>query len=212
MIAFVIVAAALAFVVLNMGFSTTQKAKTTIISSLGEASSSLEVAGKVTGIGCTSSAKGCSTPYLNVTAVPLKIVSGGDSVNLAASTASIKYLSGSVQYDNIYAGPLAASSTYGNVTTAFTQAKTEYSSSFTLNPVTEAIPSNTKAIIYWTVTANTNSILDQGEHAVLAIAYKNGERPTALDKIRAEIVVPTGAPLTVERQVPNITTTVVDLG
>ena len=46
MIAFVIVAAALAFVVLNMGFSTTQKAKTTIISSLGEASSSLEVAGK----------------------------------------------------------------------------------------------------------------------------------------------------------------------
>ncbi|MCV0366716.1 MAG: flagellin, partial [Nitrosopumilus sp.] len=34
MIAFVIVAAALAFVVLNMGFTTSQKAKTTIISGL----------------------------------------------------------------------------------------------------------------------------------------------------------------------------------
>ena len=34
MIAFVIVAAALAFVVLNMGFATTQKAKTTTISAL----------------------------------------------------------------------------------------------------------------------------------------------------------------------------------
>ena len=36
MIAFVIVAAALAFVVLNMGFTTSQKAKTSIISSLNK--------------------------------------------------------------------------------------------------------------------------------------------------------------------------------
>ncbi|WP_048194136.1 archaellin/type IV pilin N-terminal domain-containing protein, partial [Candidatus Nitrosotenuis uzonensis] len=50
----VIVAAALAFVVLNMGFSTTQKAKTTIVSSLGEASSSLEVSGMVVGSGDVS--------------------------------------------------------------------------------------------------------------------------------------------------------------
>src|SRR5574338_259225 len=214
MIAFVIVAAALAFVVLNMGFSTTQKAKTTIISSLGEASSSLEIAGKVTGIGCTSSAVGCSTPVLNVTAVPIKIVAGGESVNLQASTASIKYLSNSVQYDNIYAGPIT-SSTYGNVTQAFTQAIPDYSSSFSTNPVTGAIPTNaqgTHAIVYWTVRANTNAILDQGEHAVLAIAYKSGDRPAALDHVRAEIVVPTGAPLTVERQVPNITNLVVDMG
>ena len=41
LIAFVIVAAALSFVVLNMGFSTTQKAKSTITSGLGEASSAL---------------------------------------------------------------------------------------------------------------------------------------------------------------------------
>ncbi|CAD6520499.1 hypothetical protein NMT12_40003 [metagenome] len=34
----------------------------------------------------------------------------------------------------------------------------------------------------------------------------------ALDKIRAEITVSTCASLTVERQVPNITTSVVDLG
>ena len=51
MIAFVIVAAALAFVVLNMGFTTSQKAKTSIISSLKEASSSMQIAGKVIGSG-----------------------------------------------------------------------------------------------------------------------------------------------------------------
>ena len=67
MIAFVIVAAALAFVVLNMGFSTTQRAKTAVIASLGEASSSIEIAGKITGIGDVNPA------LLNVTNVPLKI-------------------------------------------------------------------------------------------------------------------------------------------
>ena len=96
LIAFVIVAAALAFVVLNMGFATTQKAKTAIISSLNEASSSIEIAGKVTGIGHVS------TGHLNVTSIPIKIASGGDSVNLVQSLTSVKYLSNSVEYDNIY--------------------------------------------------------------------------------------------------------------
>jgi flagellin FlaB len=217
MIAFVIVAAALAFVVLNMGFSTTQKAKTTIVSSLGEASSSLQISGKVKGIGCTSSTKGCSTPYLNATVVPLKIASGGDSVNLQLSTASIKYISNSKSFDNIYGGPLAATSTYANATAAFTAAQgviTNFvaTAGAPTNPVTKNLPAATTGIIYWTVTGNTNSILDDGEHAVLAIAYGNNDRPAALDKIKVEIVTPTGASLTVERNVPIITNTIVDLG
>jgi flagellin FlaB len=214
MIAFVIVAAALAFVVLNMGFSTTQKAKTTIISGLSEASSSLEISGKVTGYGCTTSAGNCATtPRLNVTAVPIKIASGGDSVNLQNTTASVKYLSNTVQYDNIYVGTLTGN-VYNNVTSAFTRAQVEHPSTFssTIQPITKSTPGTTKAIIYWTVRSNTNSILDQGEHAVLAIAHGTNERPQALDKVRAEIVVPTGSPLTIERNVPNITTSVVDLG
>jgi flagellin FlaB len=215
MIAFVIVAAALAFVVLNMGFSTTQKAKTTIVSSLGEASSSLQISGKVKGIGCTSSAKGCGTPYLNATVIPLKIASGGDSVNLQLSTASVKYISNSKSFDNIYQGPLAATSTYANVTAAFTAAATAGTTGFTsgiTNPVSKSLPSQTAAIIYWTVTGNTNAILDDGEHAMLAIAYGNNDRPAALDKIRVEVITPTGASLTVERNVPIITNTIVDLG
>ena len=49
LIAFVIVAAALAFVVLNMGFATTQKVKTSITSALGEAGSSMQVSSKIIG-------------------------------------------------------------------------------------------------------------------------------------------------------------------
>jgi flagellin FlaB len=207
MIAFVIVAAALAFVVLNMGFSTTQKAKTTIVSSLGEASSSLEVAGKVVGIGDTTLSN------LRVVSIPLKVASGGDSVNLQNTTASIKYMSNSKEYDNIYSSALT-STTYANVTLAFAAANSNLAHFDNGNPVTSAsaAPDNTKAIIYWSVRTNTNAILDQGEHANVAIAYRIEDKPSALDKIRVEVIVPTGAALTVERQVPSISTSVVNLG
>ena len=215
MIAFVIVAAALAFVVLNMGFSTTQKAKTTIISSLGEASSSLEVAGKVIGSGHIASAT------LNVTAIPLKIASGGDSVNLAESTAAVKYLANSITHDDIYRGTLTtvaqdncAPTTDGqwnSLECATGDALT--AGHIAVNPFAgTGNPADTRAFIYWTNNDNNNDILDQGEHAVLAIVYATQERPSALDTIRAEVLLPTGASLTVERQVPNITTEVVDLG
>ena len=215
MVAFVIVAAALAFVVLNMGFSTTQKAKTTILSGLSEASSSMEVAGKVTGIGCTTAGTCSTTPVLNATAFPIKVASGGDSINLASTTASVKYLSNTVEFDNIYECALTGAE-YGNLTLAFDAAISDSNcSSYTtsLNPVDGGSPTATRAVLYWTESSTPqNAILDTGEHAILAIGYATGDRPGSLDVIRAEILLPTGAPLTIERQVPSITNLVVDLG
>ncbi len=205
MIAFVIVAAALAFVVLNMGFSTTQRAKTAIISSLEESSSALEIAGKVTGSGDVS-----PTGKLNVTAVPLKLASGGSSINLSNTTMAVKYFSNTVEYDNIMTGVLT-SGTYSNLTTAMQAAA--QAGHLNVNPITSNIAADTTAaVIYFAVNLNNNSILDQGEHAVLAIVHKGSERPTALDNIKVEVIVPTGSPLTIERLVPNITRPIVDLG
>ncbi|WP_371503795.1 archaellin/type IV pilin N-terminal domain-containing protein [Nitrosopumilus adriaticus] len=216
MIAFVIVAAALAFVVLNMGFQTSQKAKTTIIAGLEESSSSMQIVGKVTGVGCTLAAKGCSTPYLNATAFPIKVSSGGDAVDLGVTTTAVKYITNSIQYDDIYAGPITAAE-YRSLSLAFTQATAETGSDFDafngdVHPISGTVPSSTSAFIYWSVQQSANQVLDQGEHAVLAIGYASSERPTALDTIRAEIIPATGASLSVERQVPTITTQVVDLG
>ncbi|KAF6247249.1 flagellin [Nitrosopumilus sp. b3] len=210
MIAFVIVAAALAFVVLNMGFTTSQKAKTTIIAGLEESGSSMQVAGKVTAVGCTTSAGGCATtPVLNATAFPIKITSGGEAVDLGASTTAVKYLSNTVEYDDIYSGPINAAEKR-SLSLALTEAiNSGYIAS---HPTTGNSPNATSAFIYWSVQTNTNAILDQGEHAVLTIAYKAADRPAALDTIRAEIIPATGASLSVERQVPTITTSVVDLG
>ncbi|NHI02868.1 hypothetical protein DYY67_2143 [Candidatus Nitrosotalea sp. TS] len=210
MIAFVIVAAALAFVVLNMGFSTTQKAKTAIISSYTEASSALEIAGTVTGIGNVGAG------VLNATIIPLQVASGGDSVSLNPNQTSISYYSNTVRYDNIYANKcVLTSTTYNNVTGALNQAV--LNGCINAAPITGATtvgaPTNTRAVIYWDVS-NTpiNDILEQGEHAEIAIVYKSADRPAALDNLKAEIDVPTGSALTVERQVPSVTTNIVDLG
>ena len=213
LIAFVIVAAALAFVVLNMGFATTQKAKTTIISSLKEASSSLQISGKVTAIADVSAG------LVNATAIPIKVTAGGATINLDNSTVSIKYLSNTVEYDNILVATLVGT-TYGNLSQAFQAAHDDVGiwqfpgPLLGFNPVNATLNPNTAAIIYWTVSAQNppNSILEPGEHAVIAIAYNAADRPGGLDKVRAEVLLPSGATLTIERNIPNLTSTIVDLG
>lgn len=213
MIAFVIVAAALAFVVLNMGFTTSQKAKTTILTSLDEVSSSMQLAGKVTAIGCTTAGTCSDNPVLNATVFPIKITTGGNSVDLAASITTVKYLSNSVEYDDIYAGPITAAE-YRSVNSALVQADAETGSEFdAFNGVSFIdTPSETTAFVYWSVRSDSNAILDQGEHAVLVIGYSAADRPVSLDNIRTEIIPATGAAFTADRQVPLITTSVVDLG
>ena len=209
LIAFVIVAAALAFVVLNMGFATTQKAKTSIISSLGEAGSSLEVSGKIIGIGCLTAGTCTTTTLLNATAVPIRIASGGESVNLNPTTIAIKYLSNTIEYDNIYKGTLNTT-THRSLNDAMNEAVTvTYIDS---NPIVNSVPTNTQAFFYFSISSTPiNSILDPGEHATLGIAFRDLDRPVIGDKIRIEVIGSTGATLTVERDVPNITGTIVDL-
>jgi len=212
MIAFVIVAAALAFVVLNMGFSTTQKTKQAIVSSTAEASSSLEIAGKVTGSGDVSEGK------LNATAIPVKIVSGGASINLNPSNAAIRYIGDTIEHGNIYAGAIS-SGTHDTLASAMQAAVT--AGYISANPVNNSGvgPTETKAVFYFNVNRNDNFILDQGEHGMFGIAFgqtagadSTDERPQSLDIIRAEIILPNGSPLTMERTVPNVSSTIVDLG
>jgi flagellin FlaB len=194
-----------------MGFSTTQKAKTAISSSVTESSSALEISGKVTGIGYVGGSA------LNATVIPLKVAGGGDAVSMDPALTDIKYYSNTVRYDNIYGSTncVLTSTTYTNVVTAVDAAVT--STCVSASPLSGAAtavsaPSATKAIVYWDVNKNNNNIIDVGEHANLVIAYKSADRPAQLDNIKVEVVLPTGSALTVERQVPAITTSVVDLG
>src|SRR3990172_4114762 len=215
LIAFVIVAAALAFVVLNMGFSTTQKAKVAIIAAVEEAGSSLEVAGKITAVGDIDS------NVLNATSIPVKIVSGGSSSNMDGNFTSIKLITSNIEYDNVYKfGPLFVG-TYDNATNAWEAAMQRgwlcapqpFIPTTSCNPYngTVALP-RTIGIIYWNANQNDNAILDIGEHIQVAVAFAIDERPHSLDYFAVEVSTPKGAPMTVDRYVPNITNTIVDLG
>ncbi len=42
--------------------------------------------------------------------------------------------------------------------------------------------------------------------------FDGADNPTPLDKIKIELIPPAGATLTVERQIPNLSTSFVDLG
>lgn len=211
MIAFVIVAAALAFVVLNMGFTTSQKAKTTILSSLSEASSSMQVAGKVIGAGDISNAA------LNAVAFPIKISSGGNHVNLDVTLTAVKYVSNIINYDNIYVGTLNGE--YKSLQLAIAQATilvdmgNESFGDIDKNPYGGlGNPTYTRAFIYFPQQNNFNDVLEQGEIAVLVVVFSQNDQLSSLDKFQVEILTSKGASLTVERQIPLITSSVVDLG
>jgi len=206
LIAFVIVAAALAFVVLNMGFSTTQKAKTAIIAAIEEAGSSMEVAGKMTAAGDVAN------QTLTAVNIPLKIVSGGATSNLGVNATSIRFISGEVEYDNIFFCPPLSGEFY-TPGSAWAQALIDCPAVINANPITgPGVLGNTTAIIYWSVNLNDNSILDIAEHAVVSFGFSAADQPTQLVHMAFEILTPTGAPLTVDRTVPSVTSQVVDLG
>jgi len=207
LIAFVIVAAALAFVVLNMGFSTTQKAKTAIIAAVEEAGSSLEVSGKITGAGNILENK------LNSTNIPMKIVSGGATSNLDGNFTTVKLIGATVEYDNVYTfGPIFLGQ-FANASMAWDQAVTQGWITALQHPYSGPdTPPNTLGIIYWTINLNNNTILDIGEHIVLSIAYSSNDSPASLDHVSWEVSTPKGAPLTVDRTIADITTPIVDLG
>ena len=207
LIAFVIVAAALAFVVLNMGFTSTQKAKTAIVAALNEAGSAIQVSGKITATGAVQDQR------INTTNVPIKIVSGGASSNLDGNVTAIKFLSNNREYDNVYDfGPIFLGQ-FRNSTLAWNQAVTNGWITAAQHPITGQVgPPQTIAIVYWINNINNNTIIDIGEHAVISVAYSAGDRPKQLDVVAIEVSVPQGAPLTVDRTIPNITHEVLDLG
>ncbi len=210
LIAFVIVAAALAFVVLNMGFATTQKAKTSITSALGEAGSSLSISGKVVGHSRV-------LPYANLTSImiPVKLTSGGENVDLNTTRATISYLSSDTEYNNIYTNgcTLNLGGPFTTPASAWNYAESTPCIPPNQNPINGTIDLVlTTAAIYWAV-GNQNTILEQGEHAVLSLAFNAAnDAPISLDKIKAELTVTGGATLTLERDIPNISSNVTDLG
>jgi len=192
-----------------MGFATTQKAKTSITTALNEAGSSLAISGKVVADSFDSAN--------NVTTImiPIKLTSGGDAVDLNTTRASISYLASDVEYNNIYtnACTLNLGGPFTTPAAAWENADTTTCIGTNENPINgTGTITDTTAIIYWAV-GDQNTILEQGEHAVISIGFNvANDAPSSLDKVKIELTVTGGATLTVERDIPNISSRIIDLG
>jgi len=89
LVAFVITAAAFSFMLLNMGFLTSQKTQTVIASSLEESTTSLQVVDAVV----ASFAISDSQTYTNMTGIEffLRLPSGGESIDMSADKLTVTY-------------------------------------------------------------------------------------------------------------------------
>jgi len=216
LIAFIIVAAGFAFVMVNMGFSSSQKSKTVIVSGLSSAGTGLQVSGKVIGAGHISDAK------VNVTGIPIKIASSGNPVDLDPAFTAIKFQGPNVKYDNIYVGtinPGVPGQGIGKPPSLEEATNiAEFFSWIDKNPYkggdfgVDDFPSETVAFVYWSVNENDNNVLDEGEHAVIAIVFAEEDRPKSRDKIHVELIPASGGSLTVERTVPLFNSELVWIG
>jgi len=194
MIAFVVVAAALAFVVLNMGFYTTQRSKEVIGQGLSQASSALEIDGTVL-------AK-VDTQKLSCVIIPIRLSAGQKDVDLTPGKADIAVWI-------IDKG--GKTNTYNGANQAITNQQ-----DFDIESLCSAA-TNGVAVI-WREPDNDDNVLQAGEKilvvinfATLGITGINGLGPYYVFKV--EIKPPIGSALTVERTVPaSLTYTYIDLG
>ncbi len=195
LIAFVIVAAALAFVALNMGLFTTQKSKEVISRGLGEASSALEVDGSVTGV--------CNGTHVTSVSVPVKIAPGRQAVDLSPEKTTIRLIAANSAYESIdtkvyyYNGTHLVNTADGTATSI-----SDLSTNTLVTTIWSTTPSTPEAAFVIIKNVNPDSVLEYGEKAILLVDLSNDTALAPYEKIVVEIRPPEGAPLTVDRTVP----------
>jgi len=178
LIAFVVIAAALAYVVINMGFYASQTAKSTINKGVQEATSALELDGFVTG---ETSSSGNVT-YL---AIPMKLSVGQSEVDLANNTAVVAVQSGNFSLANIYSGAVTSNETdmailMANVTN----------------------PPNASCFIY-NSQFTTDTTVKQNSKAYLVINLGDAYGVAPYTQLTVEIRTSVGAAMMVIRTIPG---------
>lgn len=202
LIAFVVVAAALAFVALNMGFYTTQRSKEVMAAGLAQASSSLEVDGSVLAEVDTGNNK------LTCIAIPIRLSAGQKPVDLTPNKTQIAlWVINKDAFTNLYTESGQAVSDPNSV------------AGYDISSLCATAGNENGIAIIWAPGSNNDTVLDAGEKAIVVVNFASlgsnringGLDP--YDIVKVEIKPPIGAALTVERTVPaSLTNSVLDLG
>jgi len=190
LIAFVVIAAAMAYVCINMGFFAAQKAKSTIDQGIQEATSGLEIDGFVTG---ETNSTNVAVTYL---AIPLKLSVGQDQVDLANNSVVVAVQCGNFSLANVYSG----------VRTSNDSSMTDLMANVTNAP-------NAMCFLY-NSQYSTDTALTQNAKAYLVINLGDTYGLVPYSKVSIEIRTSAGAALLIMREIPGglPSNTIVDLG
>jgi flagellin FlaB len=195
LIAFIIIAAALSYVVINMGFYTTQKTKETMQSGLEESLTALELDGLVT---AKTNNNSTLTQILYIL-IPVKLAAGHASVDLSNQSVIVSVYLPDQTLLNIY------KDVHPNTT------DTSWDS---LNTTLALSDNEAKFAVY---NDNGNSVLEATEKAFLMLRLNSTDTTGMLsdyETVQIEVRTATGAALTVVRTAPGgmIANSFVNLG
>ncbi len=198
LIAFVVIAAALAYVVINMGFYSAQTAKSTINKGINEATSALELDGYITG---WTSSDGTST---NVTAlaIPLKLAVAQAQVDMSGNTVVVAVSGANFSLANVYNG-----STTSTEVDIMALVNTTNS-----NAWTGSTP-NATAFLYNAPVQN-ETVLQQNGKAFMIVWLGPIYALNSYSSVTVEIRTSVGAALMIHRDIPGglPTNSTIDLG
>ena len=184
LIAFVIVAAAFSFMVVNMGLFATQSGKTTIQTGLSEAGSPLVVDGDI-----QIRANTTAPYYVDAMVIPLQVV-GVRYVPMDTNSTEVTLtVSGQSAIANCYAGVVTDSGTNGPYTNTLS---TLVSTVQTTSAIT-----NTTMCQLFIGNSNNNTSLDSNEKGFLVFYFQPADRAIHGQTIYLQIRPEQGAPISV---------------
>jgi flagellin FlaB len=175
LIAFVVVAAVFSYVVLGAGFFTSQTAQSTVHTSVGQASSSMEAVGYTYGIADTSMA------YLDYVNVTIALTAGGTPIDLSSMVVSYTDNNGGHNPNLTYGGIGTDSGTCPGSTLA------------TAHPTTWCIGQKINNI-------TAGSMLDNNAQMILMVGLPSSATPNTQFSINFQPSV--GAVLPITRTIP----------
>lgn len=208
LITFAAVAIGMTWTIMNSGFSSSEVMKDVVEDAATHSANSLQIVGKMTG------AANVADNEVTVTATPITSTTNGN-VNMSPDKTKVTYMiikegSHTITYDNIYAGMISEGS-YNSLSDALDAAKK--AGLIEIDPTRDTEePQTTSAFVYWIINQNSDGAVQNNEIASLVIVYADKDRPSTGEYLAVEVLEKRGTLLHIERNVPNISSSILDFG
>jgi len=177
LIAFIIIAAALSYVVINMGFYTTQKTKETMQSGLEESLSALQLDGVVTG-------KTNANSQIEYIVFPVKLSAGKAAVDLKNESVIVSVYLPNATLMNVYKG-------------------VESTNEPDLDKLVTSLGLTGDDAMFAIYNGDGDSVLESNEKAFLVLHLGTGHTIADYETVKIEVRTAKGAALTVVRTAPG---------